>query len=86
VPTGLVYVCLVNGNGKKLINQQTYNVGQTVAPATAGKLLLTLGNSSVHVTVNGQPVPITPSPNPIRLMFDPTGHHMISTTVKPTCP
>jgi cytoskeletal protein RodZ len=86
VPTGLVYVCLVNGNGKKLINQQTYNVGQTVAPATAGKLLLTLGNSSVHVTVNGQPVPITPSPNPIRLMFDPTGHHLISTSIKPTCP
>jgi hypothetical protein len=86
VPTGLVYVCLVNGAGKKLINQQTYNVGQTVAPATAGKLLLTLGNSSVHVTVNGQPVPVTPSPNPIRLMIDPTGHHLISTTVKPTCP
>ena len=86
VPTGAVYVCLVNGAGKKLINQQTYNVGQTVPLATAGKLLLTLGNSSVHATVNGQPVTIAPSPNPIRIQFDSTGHHLISTAVKPTCP
>ncbi len=86
VPTGTVYVCLVDGSGAKLINEQTYTAGQTVPAQIAGKLLLTLGNNAVHVTVNGQPVPVAPSSTAIRLLIEPTGTHPIPLSMPPTCP
>src|SRR5205085_7109549 len=47
VPTGPVYVCLVNGAGAKLINERTFTLGQAIPTEHAAKLLLTLGNASV---------------------------------------
>jgi hypothetical protein len=85
-PTGTVYVCLVNSAGKKLINEQTFAVGQTIPTETAPKLLLTLGNASVTMKVNGKVVPVKPSSTAIRLELTPTGEHAISDTVTPTCP
>jgi hypothetical protein len=86
VPTAPVYVCVVNGAGKKLINEQTYAPGQTIPSQTAGKLLVTLGNNSVQMKVNGKSVPVGASSNAIRLLIDPTGEHPISSTTSPTCP
>jgi cytoskeletal protein RodZ len=85
-PTGTVYVCLVDGTGKKLINEQTFAVGQTIPAESAPKLLLTLGNASVTMKVNGRAVPVTPSSSAIRLELTPTGQHSIPDTTKPTCP
>jgi cytoskeleton protein RodZ len=86
VPTGTVYVCLVNGAGTKLINEQTFSAGQTVPTQTAGKLLLTLGNNSMRVTVNGKDVPVAASSSAIRLLIDPGGVHPIPLSTPPTCP
>ena len=58
VPTGTVYVCLVDGTGKKLIPGQIYSPGQTIPTETASKLLLTLGNASVQMKVNGASVKV----------------------------
>jgi cytoskeleton protein RodZ len=85
-PTALVYVCLVNGRGTKLIDEQTFNVGETIPTETARKLLLTLGNASVLMKVNGKSVPVTPSPNAIRMLITPTGVTPIPDTQTPTCP
>ncbi len=86
VPTGLVYVCLVNGGGRKLINQQNFNVGQTIPTETARHLLLTLGNNAVRVKVDGRAVPVSASANAIRLFITPVGVTHIPLTQKPTCP
>jgi hypothetical protein len=86
VPTGPVYVCLVDGKGKKLINQQTFSPGQTIPTQTASKLFLTLGNASMHVKVNGHAVAIAPSGNPIRYVIQPSGSHTIPLTSPPPCP
>ncbi len=86
VPTGNVYVCVVNGAGQKLINEQTYAAGQTIPTETAAKLLVTLGNNSVQMKVNGHTVPVNASSNAIRLLVEPTGAHAIASTVQPTCP
>ena len=53
-----VYVCLVDGTGKKLIPGQIFNTGQTIPTETAPKLLLTLGNASVQMKVNGTSVTV----------------------------
>jgi hypothetical protein len=86
VPTAAVYVCLVNGAGTKLINEQTFTVGQTVPTETGSKLLLTLGNNSVQLKVNGRVVPVVASPTAIRLLITPSGVKHIPASETPTCP
>jgi hypothetical protein len=86
VPTGTVYVCLVDGAGKKLINEQTFSSGQTIPTQTAPKLLLTLGNNAVRMNVNGAPVSVPASANAIRYLLTPTGQKQIPLTTPPTCP
>jgi cytoskeletal protein RodZ len=86
VPTGTVYVCLVNGAGAKLINERTFTTADTIPTETAPSLLLTLGNASVQMKVNRKPVPIAPSPTAIRLMLTPASVTHIPSSQTPTCP
>jgi hypothetical protein len=86
VPTGTVYVCLVNDAGTKLIDEQTFDPGQTVPTESGKKLLLTLGNNAVQVKVNGRAVPVAPSAAPIRLLLTPSAVHPIPLSMTPTCP
>jgi hypothetical protein len=86
VPTGTVYVCLVNGTGAKLVNEQTFAAGQKIPSATAPALLLTLGNASVQMKVNGRAVPVAPSASAIRLLLTPSSVKHIPLSQTPTCP
>jgi cytoskeleton protein RodZ len=85
VPTAQVYVCLVDGHGKKLIPGQIFNAGQTIPTETAGKLLLTLGNNGVSMKVNGKPVTVPPSSAAIGYRLTPTGMTPLSPAQQPTC-
>jgi len=86
VPTGTVYVCLVNGGGTRLINERTFSAGETIPTERGPKLLLTLGNASVSMKVDGKPVPVTPSPTAIRLLITPSAVRHIPFSQTPTCP
>jgi cytoskeleton protein RodZ len=86
VPTGPVYVCLVNGHGTRLIFERTFATGETVPTEEGRKLLLTLGNNAVDMKVNGKTVPIAASPTAIRLQITPTGVQHIPLSQQPTCP
>jgi cytoskeleton protein RodZ len=86
VPTGTVYVCLVNGIGTKLINAQNFAPGQTIPVEHGHKLLLTLGNNAITLKVNGRPVPVAPSASAIRLLITPGRTTHISSSQRPTCP
>jgi hypothetical protein len=85
-PTSAVYVCLVNGSGAKLINERTFAAGDHIPTQTAPTLLLTLGNASVQMKVNGRPVPVAASSSAIRLLLTPTGVKHIPLSQTPTCP
>ena len=85
-PTGPVYVCVVNATGTKLIDEQTFDVGQTIPTESAPKLLLTLGNASVTMKVDGKAVPVASSSSAIRLELTPAGVKPIALTASPTCP
>jgi cytoskeleton protein RodZ len=84
-PTGAVYICLVDGTGKKLIPGRIFAAGQPVPPQTAPKMLLTLGNASVQMTVNGAAVAIAPSANSIGYLLTPSGAHTLPASQEPTC-
>lgn len=85
VPTGRVYVCLVDGHGRRLIPGVIYAPGQTIPTKTAQKLLLTLGNASVQMKVNGKPVPVTPSANAIGFLLRPNGSSSLAAADQPRC-
>ena len=85
IPTGQVYVCLVDGRGKRLIPGLIFAPGQTIPVKTASKLLLTLGNSSVQMKVNGARVPVSASPGSIGYEFQPGSHRILAAAQQPRC-
>ena len=85
VPTASVYVCLVDGAGKKLIPGQIFSPGQTIPTATAGKLLLTLGNASVQMKVDGSVVKVAASSSSIGFLLTPAGTRRLPLAQQPTC-
>lgn len=85
VPTGQVYVCVVNGAGRKLIPGLIYNTGQTIPVQTAPKLLVTLGNAQVRMKVNGVTVPVAPSSAAIGFELLPGSHSTLSSAHQPSC-
>jgi cytoskeleton protein RodZ len=84
-PTGQVYVCLVDGTGKKLIPGLIFNTGQPIPTKSASKLLLTLGNNNVKMTVNGVSVPVPASAGSIGYRLVPGGHSALSAAQQPKC-
>jgi cytoskeleton protein RodZ len=87
-PTAQVYVCLVDGTGRKLIPGIIYAPGQTIPAQTAAKMLLTLGNASVQMRVGGKLINVQPSSNAIRYLVGPgtPAVRKISLTASPRCP
>ena len=85
IPTGQVYVCLVNGDGKTLIPGVIYDTGQTIPVKKASKLLLTLGNNAVQMKVNGVTVPVAASSTAIGYELLPGSHHALPAAEQPRC-
>lgn len=85
VPTGSVYVCLVDGSGKKLIPGRIFAGGQQIPTETAPKLLLTLGNASVRMKVNGAPVRVAASSGSIGFLLEPSGQKSLPSSQQPRC-
>jgi hypothetical protein len=85
VPTGQVYICLVNGAGRKLIPGQIFNSGQTIPVESAPKLLLTLGNNAVKMKVNGTNVTVSPSSSSIGYELLPGSNKLLPIARQPRC-
>ncbi len=84
VPTAPVYVCIADATGKKLFGGTDYDVGQTIPATSASKLLITLGNNSVHMIADGKPYTV-PSASPIFLQVLPLPAGVTTITTGPTC-
>lgn len=85
VPTGQVYVCLIDGRGRRLIPGLIYSPGQTVPVKAAAKLLLTLGNNAVQLKVNGVRVPVSASAGSIGYEFSSGSHRILPAAQQPRC-
>lgn len=59
VPTSTVWVCVENQAGKPLMTAADYSPGQTIPTLKARELLVTLGNTSVTMTADGKPYPLS---------------------------
>jgi hypothetical protein len=85
VPTGAVYVCLVDGHGNRLIPGEIFNVGQTIPTKRSSKLMLTLGNASVKMKVNGVSVSVPSTGKPVGFDLTPASHAMLPAAKQPQC-
>ncbi len=63
----------------------TYNAGQTIPTKTASKLLLTLGNNSVQMKVNGVNVPVAASSGAINYELLPASHRLVGPPAQAGC-
>ena len=84
VPTATVYVCVENGSGAKLIAGRVFAAGETIPTEKAGKLLITLGNSSVQMKVNGKTVQVAQG-SPIGYSITPSAMTPLPSAQQPTC-
>jgi cytoskeleton protein RodZ len=85
IATGQIYVCLVDGTGKKLIPGQIFNAGQTIPTESAAKLLLTLGNNSVKMKVNGSTVKVPGSSASVGFLLKPNATTPLPASKQPRC-
>jgi cytoskeletal protein RodZ len=83
-PTSTVYVCVEDGNGKRIVPGLIYTAGQSIPTATAKKLLITLGNSAVQMKVNGKTVPVAQGA-PIGYELTPGSMKPLARGAMPTC-
>jgi len=85
VPTGTVYVCLVDGGGRVLIPGSQFAAGQQVPVYKARKLRITLGNNAVQMRVNGRPMQVPASSTAIAYEITPSGTRPLPLDQAPTC-
>jgi hypothetical protein len=85
VPTGALYVCLVDQHGKILIPGATFSAGQHVPLYRAGSMRLTLGNNQLQLIVNGRTVHVPGSTTAIAYTLTPAGARTLPAADAPTC-
>jgi len=85
MPTAIVWVCVVDASGHKLIPGVSYNAGQSIPSERAPKLLVTLGNNSVTARANGKTLPLAPSASPISFIVLPSSVRMLPAGSGPSC-
>ena len=85
VPTGTVYVCLVDGTGKKLIPGLTLTTGNPSKVFTARRFRITLGNAQAQLRVNGKLGPVPAASAGIGLELTAKGRKALAAGTRPNC-
>jgi len=85
VPTGSVYICLVDASGRRLIPGRIFAAGQRIPVQRGSKLRLTLGNASVRMKLNGSALHIGSSSSAIGYLLRPAGATPLPAAQQPRC-
>lgn len=83
--TGDVWVCLVDGAGRALVDGETLGGGEERGPFSARRFELTLGNDQVELVANGEEQEVEPSPSPLGFALTPAGLEELPPAQRPTC-
>jgi cytoskeleton protein RodZ len=85
-PTGTVYVCLIGDGGRLLIPGRNLEAGESTPTYHAHHFLITLGNSSVTMYIDGKRRTVAPSSQPIGYSITrATGRRTLPATQRPAC-
>ncbi len=84
--TAEVWVCLLAGDGKRLVNGQILGEGEEAGPFRSGSFTVAMGNGAVEMTVDGKRAKIPTSSSPVGYAIDGKGHlSEIPEGERPTC-
>jgi cytoskeletal protein RodZ len=83
--TAAVWVCLVDDNGRALVNGETLTPGDARGPFSGRGFEVNLGNGSVEMTVNGQPAQIPVAAQPLGYRISSSGVSKLDPASRPTC-
>ncbi len=85
-PTGEVWVCVINGAGKRLVDGQTLVPGETMGPFHSRSYAAAFGNGSVRILVDGMLAKTGSAPSPMGIAVDPHGKvHELPEGERPNC-
>jgi hypothetical protein len=86
VATGPVYVCLVDSDGKQVIDEQTLAAGTRTKVFTSRVFRTNFGNDNVQMVVNGKTFSVEASPDPIGYVLRPgRAPRRLSDEARPDC-
>jgi cytoskeletal protein RodZ len=83
--TAPVYVCLIGDNGRKRIAGEELQAGTSTSTYHAHRFLITLGNSSVKMIVDGHERPVASSSQAIGYSITTAGRTRLKLGSLPTC-
>jgi cytoskeletal protein RodZ len=83
--TADVWVCLVDATGDQLVNGETLTAGQDRGPFAGKSFELTLGNGSVEMTVDGEPVRVPALAEPLGYRVTRSGAQRLDPGSQPSC-
>lgn len=84
--TGEVWICLLDEEGKPLVNGATLAPGEAEGPFRSGSFTLALGNGAVEMTVDGQRQNLPEPSSPIGFAVDAKGSvSELPEGERPTC-
>lgn len=84
--TAEVWVCLLAGDGRRLVNGQILGEGEEAGPFRSGSFTVAMGNGAVEMTVDGRRARIPASSSPVGYTIDGHGHlSEIPEGERPTC-
>jgi cytoskeletal protein RodZ len=83
--TAPVYVCLIGDKGRKRISGEELQPGTTTSTYHAHRFLITLGNSSVKMFVDGHERPVAASSQAIGYSITTAGRTRLKLGSLPTC-
>jgi hypothetical protein len=85
LPADEVYVCLVDGRGKRLIDGRNILPADPVRTYRAGRLAVLFGHGPQAMRVNGRRVSVPSSDGPIGYEVTPKGSRELATARLPNC-
>jgi len=81
-----VWVCVLDGKGRHLVNGQILEAGTEAGPFHSGSFTVSFGNGEVSMTVDGQQAEIPATSSPIGYAIDSSGRlTQLSESERPTC-
>jgi transcriptional regulator with XRE-family HTH domain len=83
--TADVWVCLENAKGSQPVNGETLTAGERRGPFTSRGFVLTLGNGSIELTANGDPVKVPDLTEPLGFRITPEGAKRLAAGAGPSC-
>ena len=83
--TAEVWVCLVDAEGRRLVNGEVLSADEARGPFAGRGFEMRFGNGSIEMAVDGQPIKVPPLAEPLGYRVTPSGARRLASGGGPAC-